>query len=104
MLKTAVEESEDPFRAEISVLACARDDHSSGTFIAERLTRPTRTAARKRQMPSLFGLAPGGACLAAPVARNAVRSYRTIFNLAAALGGRRCHFCGAIPGVAPAGR
>jgi len=29
-------------------------------------------------VPSLFGLAPGGACRAVPVARTAVRSYRTI--------------------------
>jgi hypothetical protein len=32
-------------------------------------------------MPSLFGLAPGGACRAASVAGNAVRSYRTISTL-----------------------
>ena len=32
-------------------------------------------------MPSLFGLAPGGACLAILVTKNAVRSYRTISTL-----------------------
>src|SRR5579871_6630860 len=32
-------------------------------------------------VPPLFGLAPGGACLATPVAGNAVRSYRTISTL-----------------------
>jgi len=32
-------------------------------------------------VPSLFGLAPGGACPAIPVARDAVRSYRTISTL-----------------------
>ena len=32
-------------------------------------------------MPSLFGLAPGGACRAALVAKGAVRSYRTISTL-----------------------
>ncbi len=32
-------------------------------------------------VPSLFGLAPGGACHAVPVARSAVRSYRTISTL-----------------------
>ena len=32
-------------------------------------------------MPSLFGLAPGGACLATLVAKGAVRSYRTISTL-----------------------
>lgn len=29
-------------------------------------------------MPPLFGLAPGGVCPATPVARGAVRSYRTV--------------------------
>jgi len=51
--------------------------------------RPTRTAARKRaptppegaSRPSLFGLAPGGACHAATVAGRAVRSYRTLSPL-----------------------
>jgi len=33
------------------------------------------------QAPSLFGLAPGGACRAIPVAGDAVRSYRTISTL-----------------------
>jgi hypothetical protein len=33
------------------------------------------------QVPSLFGLAPGGACHAASVAVRAVRSYRTISTL-----------------------
>ena len=32
-------------------------------------------------MPSLFGLAPGGVCHAAPVTRRAVRSYRTLSPL-----------------------
>src|SRR3954454_17307240 len=32
-------------------------------------------------LPSLFGLAPGGACHATSVARDAVRSYRTISTL-----------------------
>ena len=34
-----------------------------------------------RRMPPLFGLAPGGVCRAAPVARSAVRSYRTVSPL-----------------------
>src|SRR5258706_6939050 len=33
-----------------SVFACAKDDHSSGTSVAGRLARPTRTAARKRAL------------------------------------------------------
>jgi len=32
-------------------------------------------------MPPLFGLAPGGVCLAAAVTRSAVRSYRTVSTL-----------------------
>ena len=45
--------------------------------------------AKTRKVPSLFGLAPGGACLAAFVAEDAVRSYRTISTLPglAAVGG-----------------
>jgi len=92
--------------------------------VACHLTRPTRTAIRKTDhVPSLFGLAPGGACHATSVARGAVRSYRTISTLPvfAPFGatprqagrpatpklrsnvGGRCHFCGAVPGVAPGG-
>jgi len=37
--------------------------------------------AKNTNVPSLFGLAPGGACLAALVAKDAVRSYRTISTL-----------------------
>ncbi len=59
------------------------------------LGRPSRTASRDQpgrsamarlsrpspERPSLFGLAPGGACHAVPVSRNAVRSYRTLSPL-----------------------
>src|ERR1700753_3754792 len=73
-----------------------RDDHSSGTHLTMRLTRPTRTAGRKHPCghygydtvaprPPLFGLAPGGVYLAAPVARGAVRSCRTVSPLPAGL-------------------
>ncbi len=67
-----------------------RDGHSSGTRVAARLKQPTRTAMRKRipprsrsrrAVPPLFGFAPGGVCLASPVARAAVRSYRTLSPL-----------------------
>jgi len=89
-------------------------DHSSRPPIAERLTRPTRTARAgdgptlaSQGAPSLFGLAPGGACHAVPVTRSAVRSYRTLSPLPAfapgSFGGRFT-FCGAIPGLAPGGR
>ncbi len=69
------------------------DGHSSGTFVAERLARPTRAAARqarpaapakhssRRRLPLLLGLAPGGVYPAAAVAGGAVRSYRTISPL-----------------------
>ncbi len=54
-------------------------------------------------MPSLFGLAPGGACHAGFVAEPAVRSYRTISPLPGLKGRWRFVFCGAFPGVTPAG-
>ena len=53
-------------------------------------------------MPSLFDLAPDGACRAASIAGRAVRSYRTFSPLLPR--GERYVFCGAFPGVAPAGR
>ena len=70
-----------------------RGGHSSGPPIAGRFSRPTRTARAGEALPriadcsgirgasSLFGLAPGGACRAASVARDAVRSYRTLSPL-----------------------
>src|ERR1700679_218441 len=65
-----------------SVFRCRKDGHSSGMSVAAHLARPTRTAIRKTDhVPSLFGLAPGGACHAVPVAGTAVRSYRTISTL-----------------------
>ena len=92
------------------------DGHSSGTLVAERLARPTRAATRKHAcgpkpgMPPLFGLAPGGVCLATTVADGAVRSYRTLSPLPVCVPGktwnieRRFAFCGTFPGVTPAGR
>ena len=70
-----------------SVPAVKRGDgHSSGTLVAERLTRPTRAATRKHRcrlpgVPPLFGLAPGGVCPAASVAGRAVGSYPTVSPL-----------------------
>src|SRR5437868_2521008 len=73
-----------------SVPPISGDGHSSGTFVAERLARPTRAAARKARpaarlspccLPLLLGLAPGGVSPAAAVAGGAVRSYRTISPL-----------------------
>lgn len=51
---------------------------------------------------SLFGIAPGGACHAGTVASPPVGSYPTVSPLPADCG--RSVLCGAIPGVAPAGR
>ncbi len=89
------------------------DGHSSGTPVAGRLAQPTRTTARKpawspdfsRDPPSLLGFAPGGVCPAAPVARGAVRSYRTLSSLPASGRSRRGRFafCGTFPRLAPAG-
>ena len=92
----------------------ARDGHSSGTIVADRLWRPTRATARRRacrpmaDVSPLFGLAPGGACHARGVAVPAVRSYRTLSPLPRLAAredriARRFAFCGAFPGVAPAG-
>ena len=93
------------------------DGHSSGTFVTERLARPTRAAARK-------------ACPAALAeASTACRSYLVLlpvgFTLPPPLPAARCAltapfhpcrppprkatssavcFCGTFPGVAPAGR
>jgi len=97
----------------------AGDDHSSGTPVAGRLARPTRAAAAETRLagagpegpvgrPPLCGLAPGGVCPATAVAGGAVRSYRTLSPLPAAIPktgrDRRFAFCGTFPGVAPAGR
>ena len=51
---------------------------------------------------SLFGIAPGGACHAGAVTSPPVGSYPTVSPLPADCG--RSVLCGAIPGVAPAGR
>ena len=88
---------------------CRRDGHSSGAPVAGRLEQPTRAtdlrtgSARLAARASLlFGFAPGGACLAADVAADAVRSCRTLSPLPAK--GRRFAFCGAVPEIALAGR
>ena len=83
------------------------DGHSSGTFVTERLVRPTRATGptdrpvRRTERALLYGLAPGGVYPAAIVTDGAVRSYRTLSPLPAKSG--RFAFCGTFPGVAPAG-
>jgi len=57
----------------VSVLACARDDHSSGRSLLNASTRPTRTAARKEDAVPIWSCSRWG-LPSAPVARNAVRS------------------------------
>ena len=89
--------------------ARGRDGHSSGTPVAGRLVRSTLTAhpgnamrpLQREVLPSLFDLAPGGACHAVPIAGDAVRSYRTFSPLLLA---ERFVFCCAFPRVASAGR
>jgi hypothetical protein len=60
--------------------------HSSGMDLAVHLARPTRTERSGtpvlfRGRPSLFGLAPGGACHAVSVTGHAVGSYPTLSPL-----------------------
>jgi len=43
--------------------------------------RPGETGEPAARVPPLFGLAPSGVCPAVPVARHAVRSYRTLSPL-----------------------
>ena len=50
--------------------------------------------ARRVTARPLFGLAPRGVCPAIPIARDAVRSYRTFSPLPEARGLRRYVFCG----------
>jgi len=62
------------------------DNHSSGTNVAVCLKRPTRIPRGPRIVilrlhGFLFGLAPSGVFPATPVARRAVRSYRTFSPL-----------------------
>ena len=97
-------------------MSLRRGGHSSGTPVAGRLEQPTRAAwptdkalrRLTRRVSLLFGFAPGGACHAADVAARAVRSYRTLSPLPSCFTAlrpaiRRFAFCGAFPGVAPAG-
>ncbi len=65
----------------------ARDGHSSGTPIAERLKQPTRAVWSGERLeaeasaPPLFGFAPGGVYHATTVASRAVGSYPTLSPL-----------------------
>ncbi len=79
------------------------DNHSSGTNVTVCLKRPTRIPHGPRAMTLrsrgfLFGLAPSGVFPATPVARRAVRSYRTISPLP--INGRYI-FCGTFRRLTP---
>ncbi len=69
------------------------DDHSSGPWIAPgpQAADPDllgqKRPRRVRGARSLFGIAPGGACRAVPVARSAVGSYPTVSPLPCMQGG-----------------
>jgi hypothetical protein len=64
------------------VLPEGRGDPFSRTALARGLERPTRgRVARVVACAPLFGLSPGGVYRAGPVARPAVRSYRTLSPL-----------------------
>ena len=96
------------------------DGHSSGTFVAERLSRPTRAAARKARPAapakadaacrSYFVLLPVGFALPPPLpaARCALTDTISPLPPAGPQGTSRWAwryvFCGTFPGVAPAGR
>src|SRR5262245_20230273 len=78
------------------------DGHFSRTPVTRRLERPYPRARTGRPIALLFGLAPGGVCLADAVTRAAgeLLPHRfTLTSLAAAV----C-FCGTFRGVAPPGR
>jgi len=63
------------------------DGHSSRATLARRLVQPTRAARLETGLaglpaaPPLFGFAPGGVFRAVLVAKDAVRSYRTLSPL-----------------------
>ena len=99
---------------------CGGDGHSSGTFVAERLARPTRAAARQARPATPLDrdtgtppAAPTWSCSrwGLPCRRRCRRRGALLphhFTLAARRPERRTSsavcFCGTFPGVAPAGR
>lgn len=106
------------------------DDHSSATSVARcsqaanpglwaeaslwrSLLSPSACASDRRRpfhTRPLFGIAPGGACRAGPVASPAVGFYPTVSPVPCHAKGEpsrtagKSVLCGAFPGVAPAGR
>ena len=98
------------------VLSAARrrlDGHSSGTPVTGRLTRPTRTAARKYALPTMTcrHTAPtwscsrwGLPCRSRCRARGALLPHPFTLAFRRRSAGERFAFCGTFPRVAPAGR
>src|SRR5580693_4461178 len=97
-------------RPDVTAIPLGRPLPGASSNQPERRGQRTRPCdAGWRRVSLLFGFAPGGACHAADVAARAVRSYRTLSPLPSRLTAlrpaiRRFAFCGAFPGVAPAGR
>ena len=77
-------------------------DHSSWPAVAGGLARPTRRLGRAALGRLLRGLAPGGVCRAAAVARGAGGLLPHRFTLTGR--GRRSVLCGTVPRVTPGGR
>src|ERR1700742_4745453 len=93
-------------RPDVTAIPLGRPSPGASSNQPERRGQRTRPcSALRRRVSLLFGFAPGGACLAADVAARAVRSYRTLSPLPSRVAAIwRFAFCGAFPGVAPAGR
>src|SRR5271169_6104987 len=95
---------------DVTAIPLGRPSPGASSNQPERQGQRIRPRSRPRAASAslLFGLAPGGACRAADVAARAVRSCRTLSPLPMRRTcGRpdgRFAFCGAFPGVAPAGR
>ncbi len=112
------ESARQPVSRVLSAPRGKRDDHSSGTHLTMRLTRPTRAAGRER--PCTYHVLCSRDITAAPIrscsrwglpcrpccqGRGALLPHR--FALARGTGPvlhGRFVFCGTVPGVAPAGR
>ena len=76
-------------------------DHPSATTVAGRLVRSTRMLGRAALERILSDLAPGGVCLAAPVARRTGGLLHHRFTLTARHAGRRSVLCGTDPAGFP---
>ncbi len=89
------------------------DGHSSGACVATSFAQPTRATGRKKPRCRKASCRPYSVLLRvgfawpSPVAKAAVRFYRTFSPLPRGLPRGFCTavcFCGTFPGVAPAGR